>query len=118
MKRIIIAEPNTHILNHLEEKLKACGHIMVVATAKDGGELLDKINEFNPDIVVTDEEMENLRGTDVLEKVQEFENKPEFIFVTATHIPGIYQKLLKYNVRRYFMKPFDMDRLIEEIIKD
>ena len=118
MKKVIIAEPNIPILNHLERKIKECGHIMLVATVKNGKELYEKILEYKPDIVVTDEEMEILKGTDVLEKVQELEDKPEFIFATATYIPDIYEKLLKYHVRRYFMKPYNMDDLIEEIINE
>ena len=118
MKKVIIAEPNTPILEHIVRKIKEHGHIMLLATAKNGQELYEKILEYKPDIVVTDEEMEILKGTDVLEKVQELEDKPEFIFETATYIPDIHQKLLKYNVRRCFMKPYNMDDLIEEIVKE
>ena len=62
--------------------------------------------------------MKELKGTEVLENVQSYEYKPEFIFVTATYLPEIYQKLLKYKVRRYFIKPFDVDKLINELLND
>ena len=74
----IIAENNKRIAQLFED-------IEVVGVAHNGQEEYDMIMEFEPDLVITDNQMPLMNGVDVIEKIvnSSISNKPQFILVTG-----------------------------------
>lgn len=72
MFKIILADDEPIIIKGLRklvdwEQLDA----RIVAEAGDGEELLQKIEDCSPDIIICDVSMPNMTGLDVLKKVRE-----------------------------------------------
>ena len=60
---------------------------MVAETASEGGQALDKVSSFSPDVIVTDLNMLGVDGYRFLEKLQESGDAPPTIVLNATY-PG------------------------------
>lgn len=113
---IVVADDNEIWLRQLTEALKKIENIEIIPT-KDGKEELECIEKSNPDIVITDIEMPQMTGVEVIEKVKEYENVPEFIVITGGASTNIMQQLYKLPVAEICFKPVDTEKIIEKIQK-
>jgi diguanylate cyclase (GGDEF)-like protein len=88
-----------------------------VETACDGLEGLDKYNNDNYDIVVTDIRMPKLDGIEMSENIKE-SNPNQAIIVTSAHNDSeILIDLIDIGIDGFTIKPFDTDKLIKTIYK-
>ncbi len=87
--------------------------------AEEGTEFLEKINEFQPDIVTLDVMMPGLTTKEILEKLQKMKNNPKIILLTVVRFSeGEKKKLYEMgNVVDYVAKPFEIDDLMDSIKK-
>ncbi len=115
MIRIVVADDNKVLLEHIVKALKKSDKIEVVGIANDGEEELKYIMQFNPDVVITDIEMPKKTGVEVIEIVKEFEKVPEFIVITGGASIDIMKKLYSLPVKNIYNKPVDMEKLVNEI---
>ena len=105
--RILIVEDEDIIRYGLEHaidwKLMDC---MVIGTAKDGVEGLEKISELSPDIVLTDIRMPKMSGLQMVEQAlseQEFQS----IILTSYSEFELAQQAFHVGVADYLLKPVD-----------
>lgn len=68
--KIIVADDQEIILNSLIENLKKIDNFEIIGTAKDGKELLSLLEIENTDVLITDNQMPELSGLEVLKKIQ------------------------------------------------
>ncbi len=87
--------------------------------AEDGTEFLNKLDNFNPDIVTLDVMMPGLTTSEILKKLKEKKSKPKIILLTVVrYSEGEKEKVYQMgNVVDYLTKPFDIDELTERIHK-
>lgn len=69
--KIIVADDQEIILNSLIENLKKIDNFEIIGTAKDGKELLSLLEIENTDVLITDNQMPELSGLEVLKKYKE-----------------------------------------------
>jgi CheY-like chemotaxis protein len=79
--RIAIADDEPDMRNYLQKILPRLGH-EVVAVAADGRELVELCRAHRPDLVITDERMPELNGSDAVRLIMEFYPVP-FIIISA-----------------------------------
>ena len=72
-------------------------------------------SENPPDVLLLDIIMPHLDGLGVLEKINEMENKPKVIMLTAFGQENITRKAVELGASYYILKPFNMDVLVERI---
>ncbi len=106
MVKVIIADDEPMILMGIRkladwEDLGAS----IVAQAEDGEELLEKIEKYEPDIVVLDVAMPGMSGIDVMKKVRDREQQPEMIFMSGYQEFAYVQDAIKYDAVDYLLKP-------------
>ena len=94
-----------------------------VATAKDGVDAVNQLQEIYPDVVLLDIEMPNMDGFEVLRTVRRDERlkKLPIIMITSRTGEKHKQEALDLGVNRYMGKPFQEANLlstIEEVIKE
>ena len=77
MIRIVVADDNEVLLEHIVKGLKESDKLEVVGIANDGEKELKHIMQFAPDVVITDIEMPKKTGIEVIEIVKDFEKIPE-----------------------------------------
>ena len=90
---------------------------VLIATANDGEEGLAKIDETNPDIVITDIKMPKMDGISMIEKAQQ--NHPDIIFIVLSGY-GEYEftsKAMELGIRHYILKPINEDKIMETLRK-
>ncbi len=115
MLKIVVADDNKFLLEHIVNELKKSNKIEIVGIANDGDEELKYIMQFVPDVVITDIEMPKKTGIEVIEIVKEFEKIPEFIVITGGVSMDIMKKLYSLPVKNIYNKPVDTDKLVNEI---
>lgn len=113
---IVIADDNQDFLNCMEKILKDVDEFEILGKAKDGEEAIKLIENFEPDVLITDIDMPKYNGIEVIKKVKEnYVNTPNIYVVSG----GINEKerieVVKLGVKRIFNKPIDPKLIIEEI---
>ncbi len=99
-------------LAELQMMLDKHPQLQVVATAANATEAMEKIKLHQPDLIFLDINMPGQSGFDLL---QELEDAPQVIFVTAYDQFAI--KAFEVNALDYLLKPVNAERLEEAISK-
>ena len=87
--------------------------------AKDGDDFLEKIENFQPDLVTLDVMMPGLTTKEILEKLKDKNIDTKIILLTVVRFSDEEkEKILQMgNVVDYITKPFDIDELITAVKK-
>src|SRR5687767_14926031 len=95
VKKILVADDETHILHVVSLKLRNAG--FNVLTARDGQEALEMAQQEHPDLIITDYHMPQLSG---LELCQRLKQDPR-----TNRIPAIM-----LTARGYHLEPHDTEQ--------
>lgn len=85
----------------------------IIGTTNNGEELINLVNETNPDIVLMDIVLQKCDGFKVLEKVDT--KKIKVIIQSSLSIDGFINKAISLGAQYYCIKPFDIETLKERI---
>ena len=87
--------------------------------AESGMDFLEKIDEFQPDLVTLDVMMPGLTTKEILEKLKEKSSNPKIILLTVVRYSEEEKKkiLEMGNIIDYLTKPFEIDDLIKTVNK-
>lgn len=80
----------------------------------DGKDGIQKFTEFNPDLVITDINMPNMNGFEVIETLRSEKIKTTIpiIVLTTEFSSEMKQKARNYGASAWIVKPFDEENLI------
>lgn len=113
--RILLIEDDREIATTLRSVLQATGY--TVEWAPNGKEGKRVIDEWDPDLVITDMMMPQLGGFPVLDHLQTIpaEDRPRVIMITANE-GGRHKAYAEWlGVDDYLRKPFAMDLFLEAV---
>ena len=116
LKKILYAEDEPDIQAIATIALENIGNF-VLKTCNSGKEALDNIDEFNPDLVLTDVMMPEVDGPTLLKELKKnpkYENIP-VIFMTAKAQTHEIEQYLKLGAVKIITKPFDPITLSKDI---
>lgn len=113
--KIIVADDQEIILNSLIENLKKIDNFEIIGTAKDGKELLSLLEIENTDVLITDNQMPELSGLEVLKKYKESKKMLPLTYVISGD--AITAECLSLGVN-FFSKPINTTKLISTIQDD
>ncbi|AEI51621.1 response regulator [Runella slithyformis] len=110
--KILIIEDEDFIRENIAEMLNLSG--FKVETAINGRDGIDKLNIFQPDLILCDISMPIMNGYQVLETVRNSDKHAHtpFIFLTSMANPGEVRKGLSNGANDYITKPFRFNDLI------
>ena len=118
--RVLIADDLQNEVENIEKMLKKVPRVEVVGTAYNGKEELEKILELQPDLVLTDNQMPELNGIDVIEKINnEYEEQCKSEFIIISSDSDIMVKAIQLGVFQIIKKPYsehDLIKFIEDYI--
>ena len=88
-------------------------------TAENGSDFLNKLDNFDPDIVTLDIMMPGLTTSEILKELKEKKSNPKIILLTVVRYSENEKKKIfgMGNVVDYVTKPFDLDQLMDAIHK-
>ena len=118
-KHILIADDNESTRELLREALEPYNYQFV--EAGDGHEVLQRIEERRPDVILLDVQMPRLDGYGVLARLREDTRYADLpvIALTAFAMRGDREKGLTAGFTNYVTKPIDIDalrRLVTELL--
>jgi len=114
MTKIMIVDDEQDLREMIELMLRKEG--FVTNTAENGSDLLNKIDDFQPDLVTLDVMMPGLTTREILEKLKEKKTKPKIILLTVVrYSEEEKQKLVQMGIVDYVTKPFELGNLINTI---
>ncbi|WEK53032.1 MAG: response regulator transcription factor [Candidatus Cohnella colombiensis] len=88
----------------------------IVGEAKDGEEALSLIEQYKPDVVITDIRMPVLDGLQLIQAVRQSSgNTIKFIIISGYGDFKYAQQAVRYGVQDYLLKPIDENELIDTL---
>ena len=113
MAKILIGDDESLILDILERFLKEKGY--QVSCARDGEEVLKKVEEYHPHLVLLDLNMPKQDGLQILRQIKEKRPEIGVIIVSGNQDREIALKTLESGAFDYIAKPIDFDYLDNSI---
>ncbi len=116
-KIVMVVDDSESIRKFLMFALRARG--LKVVTAKDGMDALEKLPNEKVDLIITDLNMPNMDGFELLRTIrenQEFKELPVIILSSLSDEKDI-QRGLQLGANSYLVKPFDQKRIQYEVAK-
>ena len=89
----------------------------ICCEAKDGKEALEKFDEANPDIVLTDITMPYIDGINLAEQLLMINSEVSVVFITGNSEFEYARRAVKMGACDYIVKPFDKEELIFSLLK-
>ena len=111
--KILIAEDENTVRRSLKMTLERAKEFSAeIDTASDGQEALEKVEEKEYDLVLSDHKMPGLTGVELLKKVKQVSPDTIRILITGYRDLSIAKEAInKASVHEYIEKPWDNDEL-------
>ncbi len=116
-KTILIAEDSSSVRNFISLALKIKGFKIVAA--EDGMDALEKLPKHNFDLLVTDLNMPNIDGYQLISTVRsdpQYSELPIIILSSLSQDEDI-EKGIEVGANSYLVKPFNTKRIQYEVMK-
>jgi DNA-binding NarL/FixJ family response regulator len=101
-KKILIADDHPIVLDGLVKLLES--EYEVVATAKDGHELVKSALDLKPDVIVSDMSMPGLNGAEALRQIRASGSGAKFIMLTMHDEPEYAVEAFEIGAAGYVLK--------------
>ncbi|MGD9897936.1 MAG: response regulator [Calditrichaceae bacterium] len=113
MANILIMEDDFQHLDLLVEILKFAGHKPF--PAQNTGIAQKVLDENQIDFIITDITLPGMSGLDFMEELQKSGKKIPFVVLTGSLDPSDEERAKKLNVKAYFVKPVDPEKLLNSL---
>ncbi|MCD4831228.1 MAG: response regulator [Anaerohalosphaeraceae bacterium] len=114
-RKVVVADDEVHIVQVVAMKLRNNGFDVV--TAEDGAQAYELCLSEKPDILITDYQMPQMTGIELIEKIrqdEQFTSMP-IIMLTARGFAIDDQLQGKLNISRCLSKPFSPKELLGHV---
>ena len=114
---ILVADDEEMMRELLEDVLHIDGY--TVATAKDGEEALERLQELGPLLLISDVKMPRMNGFELLRRVKERFPKVRVIMMTGYADDFTVKDAMRLKADEYIIKPFtnhDLSCVVKSII--
>lgn len=115
--RILVVDDAAFIRDMVKKQLRDKVPGLELNEAADGTRALALIKQWNPDLVLSDWEMPNMSGEDLLKAIRTSENhaKLPFIMITSRGDRDHVVKAVQSGVSDYITKPFTPEELLRKV---
>ena len=110
---VLVVDDNDGIRETTAAILRSVGY--TVAEAQDGEAALEELNQKPFDVVVLDERMPKLNGTEVVRTMCPEPPPPVIVMASAYDFDSDFRENFGHRVFRYLKKPVRPKDLIEEV---
>ncbi len=116
--KILLAEEGNSFGSECASMLRTCGY-EVVAVPKDGSEVINAVKNQKPDVVLMDAFMARIDALGVLKILSstELKKRPVIFLLSGVADPDFEQEVLDAGADYYFIKPINMNLLVERILR-
>jgi two-component system chemotaxis response regulator CheY len=114
-KKILIADDSPTIRKFVAFSLKALGYEVIAAC--DGMEAVELLPTSNIDLIITDLNMPNMDGFELIETVRGYDKDIPIIILSSLKGSAEVDRGLSSGANSYMVKPFDPKRIQYEVAK-
>ena len=115
--RIVIADDHPIVRDGLKKLLLLEDDFAVIGEASDGREVLDKVRDLDPDVLLLDLRMPNLDGLGALQALQQINNRVRVIVLTASEDKNEFVQAMKLGCSGIVLKQTAPDLIVKSIRK-
>jgi len=115
--RVMIADDHPIIREGLRKLINLEDDVEVVGDACDGREVLEKIEDMHPDVLLLDLRMPNLDGLGALQTLQHTNSKVKVIILTASEDKNEFVQAMKLGCSGIVLKQTSSDLIVKSIRK-
>jgi two-component system, NarL family, nitrate/nitrite response regulator NarL len=115
--RIMIADDHPIVRDGLKKLLQLESDFEIVAEAGDGGEVLEKVTQTDPDILLLDLRMPNLDGLATLQALQHSNRRARVIVLTASEDKNEFVQAMKLGCCGIVLKHTAPELIVKSIRK-
>lgn len=116
--RILVADDSKAMRMIVMRTLRQTGlHVSEVREAADGVEALAAVPAFAPDVILSDWNMPNKTGLELLQELRASGDRTPFGFVTSESNPEMREIAITAGASFLLSKPFDAERLAEVLVE-
>src|SRR5687767_2939133 len=108
--RILIVDDEANARTALAELMRDEG--FTVETAADGFKALPKLEEFAPDLLLTDLKMPGMDGLQLMRKAREIDPESAAVVMTAHGAVDTAVAAMRQGAADYLSKPINVDELV------
>lgn len=112
--RVVLADDHAEVLNGIRDLLEP--DFLIVSTTNDGNSLLEAVDEFRPDVVVTDVEMPGRNGIDAAREILSRKLCQAVVVLTLYKDVQFVRSALGLGVRGYVLKVDAGEELIPALL--
>ena len=113
--KILFVEDEKKIREHLTNTLKYL--VEEVREASSGIEGLHILDEFCPDIIITDLEMPEMNGIEFIKEIRKTDRNVCIIVLTAYTNTEYLLELIDMHIEHYIVKPMNFEKLLDVLQK-
>jgi len=114
--KVLVADDSGVMRKIVIRALNSCG-VTDVVEAADGAEAVDKFKELGADLVMTDWNMPNKTGLDIVKEIRATGSDVPVIMITTEADASRVREAIAAGVNDYLAKPFDRELLRKKIDK-
>jgi DNA-binding NarL/FixJ family response regulator len=115
--RVLIADDHPIVRDGLKKLLLLESDIDIVGEAGDGRQVLELMQEHEPDVMLLDLRMPNLDGLSVLQSLQQSGRKTRVIVLTASEDKNEFVQAMKLGCSGIVLKQTATDLIVKSIRK-
>lgn len=115
--RILLADDHPIVRDGLKKLLQLEDDFEVIGEASDGREVIDKVQELDPDILLLDLRMPNLDGLSALQALQQTNKRTRVIVLTASEDKNEFVQAMKLGCSGIVLKQTAPDLIVKSIRK-
>ena len=115
--RIVIADDHPIVRDGLKKLLLLEDDFEVVGEAGDGREVISKVQELDPDVLLLDLRMPNLDGLAALQALQQTNKRTRVIVLTASEDKNEFVQAMKLGCSGIVLKQTAPDLIVKSIRK-
>ncbi len=114
-KRVLIIDANQDFRTFLVKELETQSDIVIVGTAADGYDALDRIVELSPDVILMDIVLPKLDGLGVMKTINrlKLETEPVIIILSNFITDLLEMHAASLGADYFFVKPFEIETLMD-----
>ena len=112
---VFIVDDHNIIINGISAMFEAVDDIQLIGSASSGEEAIEKIREYQPDIVLMDIKMPGMNGIETTKRILENDDAPHVLALTMFDDEEYISSMLAAGSKGYILKNTSKEELLRAI---